>query len=237
MNIRLSTLNSQAFLAYLEEWLSTLPVAGLREVAGIPTATALLAVDVTVGFCSQGALASPRVGAIVDPIVSLMKLAHKHGVKHYILPQDTHEEDAVEFGAYPPHCIRGSEESQTVPEIKALPFYNQMTVLPKNSIDSRYNTGLGEWPAQHPEVDTYIVTGDCTDLCVYQLAMFLRIEANAYQRKRRVIVPADCVDTYDRTVDAAQKEGGFPHDANLMHAIFLYHMALNGIEVVKQIRE
>ncbi|NPV75705.1 MAG: cysteine hydrolase [Anaerolineae bacterium] len=237
MNSPLLTPNSQAFLTYLEEWLLKLPVASLQEMAGNPAAMALLAVDVTVGFCSQGALASPRVGAIVDPIVRLMNLAHKHGVKHYILPQDTHEEDAVEFGAYPPHCIRGSEESETVPEIKALPFYNQMTVLPKNSIDSRYNTGLGEWLAQHPEVDTFIVTGDCTDLCVYQLAMFLRIEANAYQRKRRVIVPADCVDTYDRPVGAAQKEGGFPHDGNLMHAIFLYHMALNGIEVVEQIQE
>jgi len=236
MTNQLSSPNSQAFLAYLEEWLSALPAATLREIAGNPAAAALLTVDVTVGFCSQGALSSPRVNAIVDPIVSLMKLAHMHGIRHFILPQDTHEADAVEFGDFPPHCIRGSEESETTPEIKALPFYDQMLVLPKNSIDSRYNTGLEEWVSQHPEVDTFIVTGDCTDLCVYQLAMFLRIEANANQRKRRVIIPADCVDTYDRTVETAKKEGGFPHDAGLMHAIFLYHMALNGIEVVKQIR-
>lgn len=236
MNYQLSTPHSQAFLTYLEEWLSSLLSASLQEIASNPAATALLTVDVTEGFCNQGALSSPRVKAIVAPIVDLMKLAHKHGIKHYLLPQDTHEAEAVEFGAFPPHCTRGSEESETVSEIKSLPFYDQMVVLPKNSINSQYNTGLGEWIAQHPEVDTFIVTGDCTDLCVYQLAMFLRIEANAYQQKRRVIIPENCVDTYDRTVEAAQEEGGFPHDADLLHAVFLNHMALNGVEVVKQIQ-
>jgi hypothetical protein len=51
--------------------------------------------------------------------------------------------------------------------------------------------------------------------------------------QRRVIVPANAVDTYDQTIEAAQEVGGLPHPADLHHAFFLYHMALNGIEVFK----
>jgi nicotinamidase-related amidase len=98
------------------------------------------------------------------------------------------------------------------------------------------NTGLNEWLAAHPGVDTFIVVGDCTDLCTYQLAMHLRLDANARQLQRRVIVPVDCVDTYDRPVAAAQQQGGFAHDAELLHAVFLYSMALNGVEVLLSIR-
>ncbi len=97
------------------------------------------------------------------------------------------------------------------------------------------NTGLNDWLQAKPEVDTFIVVGDCTDLCTYQLAMHLRLDANARQRHRRIIVPANAVDTYDRTVATAQQQGGLPHDGDLLHAVFLYHMALNGIEVVARI--
>ena len=89
---------------------------------------------------------------------------------------------------------------------------------------------------EHPKVSDYLVVGDCTDLCVYQLAMHLRLDANARQKNRRVIIPAECVDTYDMSVSTAAKLGAMPHDAELLHAIFLYHMALNGIVIVKSIQ-
>ena len=47
-----------------------------------------MAVDVTSGFCSEGPLASERVGAIVDPIVQIFARAHEVGVRHFILPPD-----------------------------------------------------------------------------------------------------------------------------------------------------
>jgi nicotinamidase-related amidase len=123
-----------------------------------------------------------------------------------------------------------------VPQIKNLPFFDQIEVFPKNSIHSGLNTGLKDWIERHPEVVTYIVVGDCTDLCTYQLAMHLRLDANSRQLSRRVVVPVNCVDTYDRTVQAALEQGGLPHPGDLIHAVFLYHMALNGVEVVKHIK-
>jgi nicotinamidase-related amidase len=110
-----------------------------------------------------------------------------------------------------------------------------MVKFEKNSIGSGLNTGLNEWIQDHPEVDTYFVVGDCTDLCTYQLAMHLRLDANARQLQRRVIVPVDCVETYDRPVEVAREEGGLPHPADLLHTVFLYHMLLNGVEVYSQI--
>lgn len=226
---------SAPFLRYLEQWLAQLPVVGLKEIAPDPAQAAILSVDVINGFCVSGPLASERVGRIVEPIASLFQRAWDYGIRHILLTQDSHEPDAVEFSAWPPHCIRGTAEAEPVDAFKRLPFFNQMVILEKNSISSGLNTGLNDWLAQHPEVNTFIVVGDCTDLCTYQLAMHLRLDANARQLQRRVIVPTDGVETYDRPIEVAEREGGFPHPGDLLHAVFLYHMALNGIEVVEKI--
>ncbi len=224
------------FLLYLKTWQENLGSPGLDTItAGDPSGCALLSVDLINGFCTEGLLSSPRVQAIVDPVTAIMRNAWNKGVRHLLLLQDSHEPDAVEFGAFAPHCIKGTSEAETVPEIKTLPFYDNMLTLSKNSIASGFNSELTLWLSTHREVHTFIVVGDCTDLCTYQLAMHLRLDANASQLKRRVIVPADCAATYDMSVEKAEKLGVFPHDGDLLQTIFLYHMALNGIEVVQSI--
>lgn len=228
--------NSEPFLRYVTAWEAGLPSVALEQAMPDPARTALLSVDVINGFCHFGPLASPRVKGIIAPIVRLMERAHAAGVRHFLLTQDTHEADAVEFGQYPPHCVRGTAESDAVPEFKALPFYTDMLTFPKNSIHSALNTGLEAWLAAHPEVATFIVVGDCTDLCTYQLAMHLRLRANAHQLRQRVVLPADCVNTYDLPVETAQPIGAVPHDGDLLHLIFLYSMMLNGVEIVRTIK-
>lgn len=224
------------FVDYLQQWMEDLPHAELAEMFPLPENCAIISVDVINGFCALGPLSSPRVKNIIDPIKDLFNLAWNSGIQKILLIQDTHDPDAVEFGSYPPHCIRGSAEAETVQEFQELPYFSQMTVLEKNSIHSGINTGLNEWMADNPEITDFIVVGDCTDLCVYQLAMQLRLEANARQLTRRVVIPANCVDTYDLSVAAAAKTGAMPHDADLLHAIFLYHMALNGILIVHSLK-
>lgn len=228
--------NSRPFLNYIVEWkagLSSLPLADI--ISGKADKVAVISVDVINGFCYEGALASPRVATIVDPIVALFKKSYQAGVRNFILTQDTHPENSVEFESYPPHCIRGTRESETVDKFKALPFFDQFLVMPKQSINSVINTDLETWLETHPQVNTFIAVGDCTDLCTYQLAMHLKLRANARNEKVRVIVPADCVDTYDLPVPVAAEIGAMPHDGDLLDHIFLYHMRLNGIEVVAKI--
>ena len=111
-----------------------------------------------------------------------------------------------------------------------------MAIFPKNSINSHLGTGLAAWVAAHPLVNTVIVVGDCSDLCTYQAAMQLRLEANAGNFARRVIVPAAAVDTFDTPVSVARDLGIYAHDGDLHHVLFLHHMASNGIEVVADLK-
>ena len=231
--------DSRPFVEWLVKWYNSRPRLELAEVvteAGGPDKVAVMAVDVTTGFCSEGALSSERVGRIVQPIARLFDLAHGLGVRHFVLPQDTHAPDAVEFGSYPAHCVRGSDESQTVVELRSLPFSELFTILEKNSVSVSIGTGLDDWLAHHPEVTTFLVVGDCTDLCTHQLAMHLRLRANAFNLHGvRVILPFDGVDTFDIPVKVAEELGIMPHHADLLHLIFLYNMAENGVEVVTKL--
>ena len=225
----------EQFLKFLDTWIRDLPTGDLQGALQPPENTAIVSVDLLKGFCHIGALSSPRVKGILPAVTSLMTRAWGLGLQNFILTQDTHEPDALEFCSWPPHCIRGTEESETTPELAELSFSDLFVILEKNSTSSVFGTGFDDWLADHPTVDTFILVGDCTDLCIYQMAMALRLSANAHQVSRRIIIPADCVQTYHFSVEAAAEFGGFPHDGDLMHDIFLYHMALNGIEVYRSL--
>lgn len=228
---------TRPFLDYLTEWHARLPVLDLAAELKQPQCAAVVSEDLVKGFCTVGPLASPRVQAVVAPVVRMFKRAHDLGIPHYVLVQDTHEPDALEFDAYPPHCVRGTQESETIPELAALPFAGQFTLVPKNTTNTSVTPDFLAWLARRPEVHTFIVVGDCTDICVYQTAIDLRVRANTYRwRDARIIVPADCTDTFDMPVDTARSLGSLPHAGDLLHLIFLYHMALNGVQVVAEIR-
>ena len=224
------------FLSYIHSSFESLPIVQAGKIFSQPRKCAILSVDVTNGFCKAGALASPRVNNIVPPIIQLLTTAWQTGVRQMVLSQDTHEPDAVEFTTWPPHCIRGTEEAETVDEIKSLPFFDRMVYLPKNSLSSVLKTDFSTWLVDHPELDTFVIVGDCTDLCIYQMAMHLRLDADANQLKRQILVPADCVQTYDFPTAAALQVGAKPHPGDIVHEFFLYHLALNGIEVVAGIK-
>lgn len=236
MSIKNLAQTSVPFLNWLADWEADLPSVQLSDlIAGKPTHVAVMCVDLVVGFCYEGPLASPRVAGIVPPIVALFQKAHAAGVRHFVLTQDSHPPDAVEFGAFAPHCVTGTRQAEMVPELLALPFANDFIAFSKNSINSAIGTGLEAWLEAHPEVNTFIVVGDCTDLCTYQLAMHLCLRANALGLQQRIVLSADCVATYDLPLETAEELDILPHDGDLLHAVFLYSMALNGVEVVAEV--
>lgn len=226
------------YLNFVEEWLERLPAASLDEIintAGGPEHVAFVVVDLSVGFCHRGPLSSPRVAAILKPAASLMSRAHKAGIETFVLSQDAHRADAQEFTSYPPHCVAGTEEAETAPELLALPFSDSFALVVTNSLATTIAPGWEPWEAKHGPFRAWIVIGDCTDLCVYQAAMALKLRSNSEHRGERVIVPVDCVQTFDLPVEQALAAGAQPHDGDLMHAIFLHSMASNGIDVVKSV--
>ena len=77
----MSKLQEQAniFLPWLESWLAERPALTLSEAADSPEQIAIFSVDVIKGFSSTGPLSSPRVNAIIAPIVELMQTAWEGG--------------------------------------------------------------------------------------------------------------------------------------------------------------
>ena len=226
------------FLDYLEAWEAALgaqPLAAVIAEAGGPQHVGIFCVDVINGFCHEGPLASKRVENIIAPIADLFTRAHRAGVERFVLTHDAHEPNAPEFADYPPHCVRGTAESEIVPELLALPFASKFHIVPKNSIHSAAGTGLDAWLDAHPDITHRIVVGDCTDLCTYQLAMWLKVRANAANQQRPVILPANCVDTYDVPLEIALSANIPAHPADFFHVTFLYNMARNGVRVVREL--
>ncbi len=219
--------------AFIDDWFHRLAPLPLAQVAADPASTAIFSTDMIGGFCQEGPLASPRVGALAEPVADLFRCAHALGVRHFVLTQDTHHPAAPEFGAWPPHCIQGTAEAETIPELRDLSFAASFAVFEKNSLHPALATGFDPWLDAHPELRTAVVVGNCTDLCVYQLAMHLRLRVNAHNHPTLdVVVPAAGVDTYDLPPDQAGAAGALPHPDDFFHRVFLYHLALNGVRII-----
>ena len=118
--------------------------------------------------------------------MDLFQRAHALGLRHFVLTQDTHHPETPEFEAWPVHCVRGTDEAETIPGLQALPFANLFTVIEKNSLHPGVETEFDAWLDAHPALRTAIVVGNCTDLCVYQLAMHLRLRSQCPQSARGV---------------------------------------------------
>ncbi len=209
----------------LSRWAEALPEVELGSLE--PTRTALVSVDVIEGFTRHGALASPRVTAIVPNIVTLISDLDDLGVpaSQIAFVQDSHPENAEEFRAYPPHCIEGTLEAEAVRELQSLPNWAQYQHFQKNSIASHTSEGFNTW-LEAQQVDTLIAVGDVTDLCLYTLALHLQVRTLARGLGQRVIVPESCTQTWDAP----------DHPGDLYHLLFLYQLARNGVEVVRALR-
>mgnify|MGYP001275809143 CR=1 FL=1 len=211
------------------------PMENLLSAAGGPERVAVLVVDLIKGFCNQGPLSSPMVGKLVQPTVAFLRRAHELGIRSYFFPCDAHPSDSPEFSAFPPHCVEGTTESEVVDEVASLEFAHLFRRIDKGSVCSLTGTGLVQL-LEEGEFTTLVCCGDCTDLCLYQMAVGLRFYANQHRIPWRIIVPQSLVATYDLPVLTAQTVGALPHPSGLMNDIFLYHLELNGVEVVADLR-
>lgn len=225
------------FMGALSDWKDQLRPISWPDlvIEARPEHVALFSTDMLNGCCYEGALASPRARSIIPAVVDCFNHAYNEGIRTFVLSQDCHTPQAVEFAAYPPHCQIGTGEAQTIPELANLPFAHLFKVVSKNSLSAFIKTDVGSWLDDHHDLRAIVVVGYCTDLCVYNLAMHLRLYANAHDLDMRIIVPENAVQTYDMSVATARELGVLPHNGDILHLMFLYHMQLNNIEVVRSI--
>jgi len=202
------------------ETLRNLPSLRMEELE--PDRTALVIVDMINAFARQGYLKSPQVEALIPRIAGLLSLCGKRGMP-VIAFGDCHTMESPEFDTYPEHGLTGTSESEMVDELKKIGGY---TLIPKNSTNGFLENKFQTWLKEHSHINTFIVVGDCTDICVEQFAKTLKAFFNMLNKKVRVIVPADAVDTFDLGA----------HYAEFMNVVALYGMMGGGVEVVGTIQ-
>jgi len=246
----------------MDEWYRNLESISLKDLIpgeDVAKHTFVFSADMIKGFCKKGNLASPRVDAISEPIAELFVRMHGASVDNFVLVQEWHDPEAKEFQAFPEHGIAGTEEAQTIPELTELPFFYKFIIFLKNALTPAWSYREKQHeppPYTHPiypigtkpvfresfdeylaaqDMRTVVIVGNCTDLCVRELAMHLRMWANQRQKDMRIVIPANCVETFDLPIEVAEKIGAMPHPGDVHHVWTLYEMARNGIEVVKEI--
>jgi nicotinamidase/pyrazinamidase len=143
--------------------------------------------DMVRGFCEEGRnlYVGPTIREIIPRIRELLRGEKARG-SHIIFLCDNHDPDDLEFNMFPPHCVRGSEESEVIPELQE--FAEE--VIPKRRFSCFFETNLDR-RLKELELDKIIVVGVCTNICV------LYTVADARNRDYAVEVPADCVATFD----------------------------------------
>lgn len=208
--------NSMRTLEQIYNTINDLPNLNLHEFKADKTVLVIL--DVINGFVKFGNLYSERNESLITPISYLSQKCEKLGIKKLAFA-DTHNPNSLEFNSYPPHCIEGSEECKVVDEIK------NYTLIPKNSTNGFLEKAFQDWLKSNKQIDTFILVGDCSDICVYQFATTLKAYFNTHNMVSRIIVPEKLTNTFDAGL----------HNGDLMNVIALFSMYTNGIEIVKNI--
>ncbi|MCI9273478.1 MAG: cysteine hydrolase [Clostridiales bacterium] len=185
--------------------------------------TALIIVDMVNGFVKEGPMSSKRVESINHRVANLLNHCQRYGILCLAFA-DCHTSDSPEFLSYPPHCLAGTTESEVTMEISQS---GRFQTICKNSTNGFLEPTFSLWRNQHPQIDHYLVVGDCTDICISQFSIALKADFNRENRIGKVIVPIDLVETYDLGM----------HNGDLMNLTALYEMELNGVELVSTMIE
>lgn len=180
--------------------------------------TVIIFVDMVHGFVDEGILQSDRALTIKDRVKALDEASTGF---HKVFFVDQHDEDAAEFNHYGKHCVEGSKESILIDDYDINGEYS--SIINKNSVNGFVAPGFTKWLEEHPFVNSFIVVGLVTDICVMNFALTLKSYFNQKNIVSNIIIPTNCVETFDYEETA--------HNAALMNAFALYNMQMNGIEL------
>lgn len=149
---------------------------------------AVLVIDMLKGFCQEGypLYCGQSAREMIPSVSQLLEKEHKKGSKIFFIT-DSHAPDDLEFEMFPPHCIKGTAESEVIEELTAFPG----EIIEKRRYSAFFDTDLASRLAEL-ELDKLIVCGVCTDICV------MHTVADARNRDYEVEVPLDCVSSFNK---------------------------------------
>ena len=148
---------------------------------------AVLVVDMLVGFLEAGhnLYCGDDARNIIPNVQRKIEEEQARGSRVFFIC-DTHDPDDLEFQMFPVHCVRGTAESEVIPELSGY----EGDIIRKRRYSAFFETDLEELLAElKPE--KVIICGVCTDICVMHTA------ADARNRDYPVEVATDCVATFD----------------------------------------
>ena len=157
----------------------------LHERSGKYMKKALVVVDMQVDFIT-GALGNEQCRAIVPNVAAKVKSAQESGTD-LIFTMDTHGEDYLDTqegkNLPVPHCIRGTEGWQIIPELKDAADQSGKKV----EKDTFGSMELGRYLSEAGYEEAELV-GVCTDICVISNGLILK----AAFPETVIRVAADC---------------------------------------------
>ena len=125
----------------------------------------LVVVDMQKDFV-DGALGTSQAGEIVEPLVELVKAEQEKGTE-IVFTLETQEGKNLPV----PHCVKGSEGWELIPELK--PLAKGCRIFEKPAFGS---TELADFVKEH-HYDEIVLAGLCTDICVISNAILLKSAA------------------------------------------------------------
>ncbi len=187
------------------------PVA--EQVVLDPRRTAVVVVDMQNDFVKpEGKLYVAAAQRAVEPIARLLERARAAGV-FIIYTQDLHGEDDPEYQIWGEHVKAGTWGAEIVAELAPRPGDE---VVQKPRYDAFYASRMEDVLHARPEIDTLVITGTVTNICVLHTA------GSAALRWYKVVVPKDAV--------AALNE--FDQEAALHQIDFLYKGTITTVDAI-----
>jgi len=208
------------FTKTLDKEFSNISYVDLKELDN--KKTVLVIMDMINGFAKKGSLMDKRITELIPGIVKLQKEMIKEGFE-VLAFADYHDENSPEFNSFPIHCLADSEESEVIDEIKEIGGYN---LIHKNSTNGFFAPKFQEWFSKNQDKDTYVLVGDCTDICIMEFGLTIKAYFDQMNKNVNVIVPKDLVDTYDLGA----------HDGDIINLAAMHIMQNAGIKIVSNIK-
>jgi nicotinamidase-related amidase len=150
---------------------------------------AVIVVDMVRGFLEPGrALYGGDACRAIIPVVRTYLDRERARDSLLVFLADTHDPDDPEFRMFAPHCVRGTDEVEVIPELADLAA--AAIVVPKRRYSGFFDTPL-DVILRDRDVSDVAVVGVMTDICV------LHTTADLRNRDYDTTVVTDCVASFD----------------------------------------
>ncbi|MDB9776486.1 isochorismatase family protein [Alphaproteobacteria bacterium] len=210
----------------------------------------MLIIDEVNGFCTVGAgnMAPLKKNHQVDNMIKeTTKLAKKFYEKSLPISLflDTHEDNRLEH-PFPPHCIKGTGEEKIISELEWLIESDSLKINKDcingfiGAIDKETNKNIFiQWIKDY-KIESLIVTGICTDICVldFVLTCMSAINHQIINPLKEIIVYSEACATYHMNLEDVKMlnlTNSMIHDQKTYHDLGLKIMQMRGAIIANKI--